>query len=99
MKWKSPQKGVNPKLMVTHFSKIFKSCFEKDHGAHTFAYPDGGGSRPDVSYQRDRPQAPFDVKTEKALQKRLLRFLDTPFPLLAAKQTLGNLRPQTFSTI
>ena len=67
MKWKSPDKGVNPKLMVTHFREIFKSnVFEKDHGADAFAYPDGGGSRPDVSYQRDRSQACYRRENRKS---------------------------------
>ena len=42
---------------------------------------------------------PIDVKTEKAKQKRVLRFLlDTPFPLLAAKQACFRPRLQTRRT-
>ena len=68
----TPERGQSEAYGNTFFKNLQVQCFEKDHGAHTFAYPDGGGSRPDVSYQRDRPQAPIDVKTEKAKQKRVL---------------------------
>ena len=87
MKWKSPHKGVNPKLMVTHFSKIFKSNVLKKTTARTLllilmAVAVARTFRINEIARR----LAIDVKTEKAKQKRVLRFLDTPFPLLAAKQ-------------
>ena len=84
MKWKSPQKGVNPKLMVTHFSKIFKSNVLKKTTARTLLLILMAVATFRINEIARR--LPIDVKTEKAKQKRVLRFLDTPFPLLAAKQ-------------
>ena len=87
MKWKSPDKGVNPKLMVTHFREIFKSNVLKKTTARTLllilmAVAVARTFRINEIARR----LAIDVKTERAKQKRVLRFLDTPFPLLAAKQ-------------
>ena len=63
MKWKSPQKGVNPKLMVTHFSKIFKSNVLKKTTARTLLL-----ILMAVAVARTfriNERLPIDVKTEK----------------------------------
>jgi hypothetical protein len=73
--------------MITHFQEIFKGVSMKKTSLRnlllvTLAVTVAKTFRINEIASR----LPINVKTEKSKQKRLLRFLDTPFPLEAVKE-------------
>ena len=75
-------KRVNPKTMITHFREIFKSVgLKKPSFRNLFFLLIAVCIAKTFRINEIASRLPIDVKTEKAKQKRLLRFLDTALPI------------------
>ena len=82
MKKRCYPKRVNPKLMLTHFSEMFKSVgLKKPAFRNLLLTILGVCVAKTFRINEIASRLPIVVATEKSKQKRLLRFLETSLPL------------------
>ena len=77
----TPKRG-NPKPMITHFREVFKPIgLKKSSFRNLLLAVMAVCIAKTFRINEIASRLPILVKTEKSKQKRLLRFLDTPFPI------------------
>ena len=75
------RKRANPRKIITGFQEVFKQLSVKNTSIRNFLLMVLAASvSKTFRINEIASRLPIDVKKEKSKQKRLLRFLDTPFP-------------------
>ena len=75
------RKRANPKKIIAGFQEVFKGvCIKKTSQRNFFLTLIAASVSKTFRINAIASRLPIDVKKEKSKQKRLLRFLDTPFP-------------------
>ena len=75
------RKRVHPEKIIAGFKEVFKGvCVKKTHRRNFFLTLIGVSVSKTFRINAIASRLPIEVRKEKSKQKRLLRFLDTPFP-------------------
>ena len=83
MKGKHPQKRVNPTTMITTVTQIFKPVLNKPALKNLILTVIAVALAKTFRINEIAFHLPVSVKTQKTKQKRLLRFIDSAFPIHA----------------